>query len=251
MNDQQLLRYSRHILLPHLEYEGQQKLIESRVMIIGLGGLGSPVALYLAASGIGKLVLVDDDYVELTNLQRQIVHRNASMGQLKTNSAAATLSSLNDETEIELLSLRPDATILKAQLANVDVVVDCTDNFASRFLLNQQCSYTRTPWVSAAAIRWEGQVTVFDPRHQDAPCYRCLYDDTGANTPQSCAENGVLSPLLGLMGSIQAIETIKLLTGAGDTLAGRVLMVDALTLQIREMRLPQDPACPVCHASGK
>ncbi len=247
MNDQQLLRYSRHILLPHLEYEGQQTLLDSRVMIVGLGGLGSPVALYLAASGIGKLLLVDDDVVELTNLQRQIVHRQTSVGQLKTDSAASTLGDLNDDIEIECLAMRPDAETLDKMLVDIDVVVDCTDNFDSRFLLNRLCKASKTPLVSAAAIRWEGQVSVFDPRQPDAPCYRCLYDDKGANTPQSCAENGVLSPLLGLMGSIQAIETIKLLTGAGQSLAGRVVMVDALSLQIREMRLPQDPACPVCH----
>ncbi|HET8808313.1 MAG TPA: molybdopterin-synthase adenylyltransferase MoeB [Methylophaga sp.] len=246
MNDQQLLRYSRHILLPHLEYEGQQKLLDSRVMIVGLGGLGSPVALYLAASGIGKLLLVDDDEVELTNLQRQIVHRQASVGQLKTDSAASTLSDLNDDIELECLAMRPDAETLDKLLADIDVVVDCTDNFDSRFLLNRLCKANKIPLVSAAAIRWEGQVSVFDPRQPDAPCYRCLYDDNGVNTPQSCAENGVLSPLLGLMGSIQAIETIKLLTGTGQSLAGRVVMVDALSLQIREMRLPQDPACPVC-----
>ena len=251
MNDQQLLRYSRHILLPHIEYEGQQKLIDSRVMIVGLGGLGSPVALYLAASGVGRLLLADDDHVELTNLQRQIVHRSDAVGRLKTESAAATLNKLNNEIEIELMAQRPDAETLRRRLADIDVLVDCTDNFASRFLLNRICKETLTPMVSAAAIRWEGQVSVFDPRLPDAPCYRCLYDENGADTPQSCAENGVLSPLLGLMGSIQAIETIKLLSGAGQTLAGRVLMVDALTLQIREMRLSQDPACPVCHASGK
>lgn len=251
MNDQQLLRYSRHILLPHLEYEGQQKLLDSRVMIVGLGGLGSSVVLYLAASGIGKLLLVDDDVVELTNLQRQIVHRQTSVGQLKTDSAASTLRDINDEIEIECLAMRPDAEMLDKLLANVDVVVDCTDNFDSRFLLNMSCKASKTPLVSAAAIRWEGQVSVFDPRQPDAPCYRCLYDDKGANTPQSCAENGVLSPLLGLMGSIQAIETIKLLSDAGQSLAGRVVMVDALSLQIREMRLPQDPACPVCHALEK
>lgn len=251
MNDQQLLRYSRHILLPHLEYEGQQKLQDSRVMIVGLGGLGSPVALYLAASGIGKLLLVDDDVVELTNLQRQIVHGETSVGQLKTDSAADTLRALNNDVEIDCLAARPDAELLDKLLKDIDVVVDCTDNFASRFLLNRRCKAQKIPLVSAAAIRWEGQVTVFDPRLPDAPCYRCLYDENGANTPQSCAENGVLSPLLGLIGSIQAIETIKLLTAAGQSLAGRVLMIDALSLQIREMRLPQDPACPVCYPKEK
>ncbi|MCX4190734.1 HesA/MoeB/ThiF family protein [Methylophaga sp. OBS3] len=251
MNDQQLLRYSRHILLPHLEYDGQQKLINSRVMIIGMGGLGSPVALYLAASGVGNLVLVDDDEVELTNLQRQIIHRTETVGQLKTDSAATTINALNEEVVVECIAKRLDDDELSTLLPDIDVVVDCTDNFASRFLLNRLCQQTQTSWVSGAAIRWEGQVTVFDPRQGGAPCYRCLYDDEGNETPQSCAENGVLSPLLGLIGSIQAIETIKLLTDAGQSLSGRVLMIDALSLQIREMRLPQDPACPVCHAQGK
>lgn len=251
MNDQQLLRYSRHILLPHLEYDGQQKLINSRVMIVGMGGLGSPVALYLAASGVGHLVLVDDDEVELTNLQRQIIHRTETVGQLKTDSASTTINALNEEVVVECIAKRLDADELSTLLPDIDVVVDCTDNFASRFLLNRLCQQNQTPWVSGAAIRWEGQVTVFDPRQAGSPCYRCLYDDEGSETPQSCAENGVLSPLLGLIGSIQAIETIKLLTDAGQSLSGRVLMIDALSLQIREMRLPQDPACPVCHAQGK
>ncbi|AFJ03399.1 Sulfur carrier protein adenylyltransferase ThiF [Methylophaga frappieri] len=251
MNDQQLLRYGRHILLPHLEYEGQQRLLASRVMVIGLGGLGSPVALYLAASGVGELVLVDDDTVALSNLQRQILHQTNSVGELKTVSAAARLSDLNPEIKLQLIPERLNAARLRAQLAKTDVMVDCTDSFASRFLLNQLSQETKTPLVSAAAIRWEAHITVFDPREATAGCYRCLYNDEQADTEQRCAESGVLSPLLGVMGSLQAVETIKLLTASGQTLTGRMLVVDALTMQLREIRLSPDPACPVCQSSGK
>ncbi|AFI85247.1 molybdopterin-synthase adenylyltransferase MoeB [Methylophaga nitratireducenticrescens] len=247
MNDEQLLRYSRHILLPNFDIAGQQRVLQSRVLIIGLGGLGSPVALYLAAAGVGHLVLVDDDIVELTNLQRQIVHRQASVGQTKTHSAVTTLQSLNDTIKVEAIDYRLNEAELSEQAVHADVIVDCTDNFSSRFLLNRVSKKTRTPLVSAAAIRWEGQVSVYDARQADAPCYRCLYDDKGGDIQQSCAESGVLSPLLGMMGSIQAIETLKLLADTGTSLNGRLLMVDALSMQLREMTLKQDPACPVCH----
>jgi len=247
MNDEQLLRYSRHILLPNFDITGQQRVLESRVLVIGLGGLGSPVALYLAAAGVGHLVLVDDDIVELTNLQRQIVHRQTSVGKAKTHSAAATLQSLNDTIKVETIEHRLDESELTQQATLADVIVDCTDNFSSRFLLNHVSKKTRTPLVSAAAIRWEGQVSVYDARQADAPCYRCLYDDSGGDIQQSCAESGVLSPLLGMMGSIQAIETLKLLANTGTSLNGRLLLVDAQSMQIREITLKQDPACPVCH----
>jgi len=221
--------------------------LESRVLVIGLGGLGSPVALYLAAAGVGHLVLVDDDIVELTNLQRQIVHRQTSVGKAKTHSAAATLQSLNDTIKVETIEHRLDESELTQQATLADVIVDCTDNFSSRFLLNHVSKKTRTPLVSAAAIRWEGQVSVYDARQADAPCYRCLYDDSGGDIQQSCAESGVLSPLLGMMGSIQAIETLKLLANTGTSLNGRLLLIDAQSMQIREITLKQDPACPVCH----
>ena len=247
MNDEQLLRYSRHILLPNFDINGQQRVLESRVLVIGLGGLGSPVALYLAAAGVGHLVLVDDDIVELTNLQRQILHRQTSVGKTKTHSAAATLQSLNDTIKVETIEHRLNEAELTQQATLADVIVDCTDNFSSRFLLNDVSKKTRTPLVSAAAIRWEGQVSVYDARQADAPCYRCLYDDSGGDIQQSCAESGVLSPLLGMMGSIQAIETLKLLANTGTSLNGRLLLVDAQSMQIREITLKQDPACPVCH----
>ena len=239
-----MLRYSRHILLPNFDITGQQRVLESRVLVIGLGGLGSPVALYLAAAGVGHLVLVDDDIVELTNLQRQIVHRQTSVGKTKTHSAAATLQSLNDTIKVETIEHRLNEAELTQQATLADVIVDCTDNFSSRFLLNRVSKKTRTPLVSAAAIRWEGQVAVYEA---NAPCYRCLYDDNGGDIQQSCAESGVLSPLLGMMGSIQAIETLKLLANTGTSLNGRLLLVDAQSMQIREMTLKQDPACPVCH----
>ncbi|WP_292758703.1 HesA/MoeB/ThiF family protein, partial [Methylophaga sp. UBA2689] len=187
------------------------------------------------------------DIVELTNLQRQIVHRQTSVGKTKTHSAAATLQSLNDTIKVETIEHRLNEAELTQQATLADVIVDCTDNFSSRFLLNRVSKKTRTPLVSAAAIRWEGQVSVYDARQANAPCYRCLYDDNGGDIQQSCAESGVLSPLLGMMGSIQAIETLKLLANTGTSLNGRLLLVDAQSMQIREMTLKQDPACPVCH----
>jgi len=249
MNDDQLLRYSRHILLPHFDIDGQQRLLDSRVIIIGLGGLGSPVAMYLAAAGVGHLVLVDDDVVELSNLQRQIVHRQATVGLNKTESAAQTLQDLNDSITIDTIAARLDEKQLAEQVAKADVVVDCTDNFAGRFLINRVCQQQKKPMVSAAAIRWEGQISVFDPRQPDAACYRCLYDDAAGELAQNCADSGVLSPLLGIMGSLQATETLKLLAKCGESLQGRLLLVDAFHLQIREIFLKPDPACPVCHAT--
>lgn len=247
MNDEQLLRYSRHILLPDFDIDGQQQVLESRVLVIGLGGLGSPVTLYLAAAGVGHLVLVDDDRVELTNLQRQIVHRQSTLGMTKTASAAETLQNLNNTIIVETIDHRLSEAELIEQATQADVIVDCTDNFSTRFLLNRVSKKTATPMVSAAAIRWEGQISVYDARQADAPCYRCLYDDNGGDIQQSCSESGVLSPLLGMMGSMQAIETLKLLVNKGTSLSGRLVLVDALSMQIREITLKQDPACPVCH----
>lgn len=249
MNDDQLLRYSRHILLPHFDIDGQQRLLDSRVIIIGLGGLGSPVAMYLAAAGVGHLVLVDDDVVELSNLQRQIVHRQAAVGLNKTDSAAQTLQQLNDSIIIDTIAARLTENQLAEQLTQADIVVDCTDNFASRFMINRVCQQQLKPMVSAAAIRWEGQISVFDPRQPDAACYRCLYDDATGELVQNCADSGVLSPLLGIMGSLQATETLKLLANCGESLQGRLLLVDAFHLQIREIFLKPDPACPVCHST--
>jgi len=245
MNDDQLLRYSRHILLPQLDINGQQTLIDSHVMIIGLGGLGAPVSMYLAASGVGKLTLVDDDVVELSNLQRQIVHSQNDIGRTKVASAAETLQELNPDVVVQQIDKRLDKIALIAALYDVDVLVDCSDNFATRFLLNEVSREQNVPLVSGAAIRFEAQITLFDPRQTDSPCYRCLYEDKG-ELEQSCSESGVLAPMLAMVGGTQAVETLKLLTGVGDTLAGRLLLLDALSMQWREIKMKQDPDCPVC-----
>lgn len=245
LSDQQLLRYSRQILLPELDVAGQQKLLNGRVMIVGLGGLGSPVALYLAAAGVGKLILVDDDVVDQSNLQRQIAHTEAQIDEAKVTSAAASIERINSMVAVTTLQERPGRERLAELLADVDAVVDCSDNFTTRFLLNQVCAEQRTPLVSGAAIRMEGQVTVFDFRRDDSPCYRCLYPPQ-ADEDLSCAASGVMAPLVGVIGSVQALETIKVLTGIGTPLVGRVQFYDALHSQWREIRLQRDPGCPVC-----
>lgn len=245
MNDDQLLRYSRHILLPQMDINGQQTLIDSHVMIIGLGGLGAPVSMYLAASGIGMLTLVDDDEVELSNLQRQIVHGQQDIGREKVTSAADKLRELNPDVRLQLINHRLDKAGLIAATADVDVLVDCSDNFATRFLLNEVSREQKLPLVSGAAIRFEAQITVYDPRQTNSPCYRCLYEDKG-ELEQSCSESGVLAPMLAMVGGTQAVETIKLLTGVGESLAGRLLLLDALSMQWREIKMKQDPDCPVC-----
>lgn len=245
MNDDQLLRYSRQILLPQLDIAGQQKLLNSRVLIIGMGGLGSPVSMYLAAAGVGHLTLVDDDQVELSNLQRQIVHGQQDIGRSKVASAADTLKEINNEVGLELVEQRLEGEQLKQAVEAADIVVDCSDNFATRFLLNEVTQSCKTPLVSGAAIRMEGQVTVYDSRQHGSACYRCLYEDSG-ELQQTCSESGVLSPLLGIIGGVQAVETVKLITEIGDNLSGRLLILDALSMSWREIRLRQDPNCPVC-----
>ncbi len=246
MEDEQLLRYSRQILLPQIDIKGQQKLLDSHVLIIGLGGLGSPVALYLGAAGVGHLTLVDDDEVELSNLQRQIVHSESNVGKFKVESAKERLQSLNSECHIDIKAERLTGEALNQAITLADVVVDCSDNFATRFALNEVTQALKTPLVSAAAIRMEGQITVYDPRQAGSACYRCVYEDRG-ELQESCSETGVLSPLLGIMGSMQAVETVKLLTEIGETLAGRLLILDALSMSWQEIKLRQDPACPVCN----
>jgi len=243
MNDDQLLRYSRQIMLPDVDLEGQEKLLNARVLIVGLGGLGSPVAMYLAAAGVGKLILADFDEVDLSNLQRQIIHNNARIGHNKAQSAAQTLRALNPEIEINCVETKLDASTLKELVASVDVVADCTDNFAIRFALNAACVAEKVPLVSGAAIRLEGQVAIFDSAN-NSPCYRCLYEENDDDL--SCAANGVLAPLVGVVGSMQALETIKLIVGFGTNLAGRLLIFDARHSQWRELKLPRDPDCPVC-----
>ena len=242
MDDKQLLRYSRHILLPQIDVRGQEKLLASRVLIIGLGGLGSPVAMYLAASGVGNLVLVDYDRVDLTNLQRQIVHATERVGQDKTTSAAQGLAALNPGVRVTTINQKLEGAALEEQVQQVDAVVDTTDNFASRFAINAACMRAGKPLVSGAVVRFEGQVAVFPP---GGPCYRCLYAE-GGGPDEACATLGVLAPAAGIIGSIQAVETLKLLLGIGQTLAGRLLLFDALNMEWREIRLRKDPQCPVC-----
>ena len=242
MDDKQLLRYSRHILLPQIDVRGQEKLLASRVLIIGLGGLGSPVAMYLAASGVGNLVLVDHDRVDLTNLQRQIVHATERVGQDKTTSAAQGLAALNPGVRVTTINQKLEGAALEEQVQQVDAVVDTTDNFASRFAINAACMRAGKPLVSGAVVRFEGQVAVFPP---GGPCYRCLYAE-GGGPDEACATLGVLAPAAGIIGSIQAVETLKLLLGIGQTLAGRLLLFDALNMEWREIRLRKDPQCPVC-----
>ncbi len=245
MDDSQLLRYSRHILLRRVDVAGQEKLLNARVLIIGLGGLGSPAAMYLAASGVGHLVIVDHDKVELTNLQRQIVHTTESIGQDKAASAARQLKALNPEITVTAINRKLEGTELTEQVRAADVVVDASDNFPTRFLLNAACVREETPLVSGAVVRFEGQVAVFRADLPDSPCYRCLYHET-SEPDEPCAEFGVLAPVAGIVGSIQAAETLKLLLGLGETLTGRVLLLDALAMEWREIRLRKDPHCPVC-----
>jgi molybdopterin/thiamine biosynthesis adenylyltransferase len=244
MNDEQLLRYSRQIMLPDVDLDGQDKLLAAKVLIVGLGGLGSPVAMYLAAAGVGHLTLLDFDAVDLTNLQRQIAHTNARIGVNKAASAAQSLRELNPDVSIECIEKLLDADELAAQVAAATVVVDCTDNFQTRFAINAACVAAKVPLVSGAAIRLEGQVAVFDARDDKNPCYRCLYEEDSDDL--TCAANGVLAPLVGVVGSMQALEVMKLICGFGTNLAGRLLLLDARHSQWRELKLPKDPHCPVC-----
>ncbi|OGA21274.1 MAG: molybdopterin biosynthesis protein MoeB [Betaproteobacteria bacterium RIFCSPLOWO2_02_FULL_67_26] len=246
MNDEQLLRYSRHILLPQIGIEGQEKLLAARVLVIGAGGLGSPVALYLASAGVGRLTLCDNEDVDLTNLQRQIVHRTSAIGTRKVESARATLAAINPEVSIAALAERVDQRRIETLAADADVVVDGSDNFATRHAANRACVRLKKPLVSGAAVRFDGQVAVFDLRASGAPCYACLFPEHGESEDVRCAVMGVFAPLTGIVGSIQAAEALKLVTGAGETLAGRLLLLDALTMQVRTIKLAKDPACPVC-----
>lgn len=249
MQDQQLLRYSRQIMLPELDVAGQQKLLDASVLVVGMGGLGCPLSMYLAAAGVGSLTIADDDSVELTNLQRQIAHGEHNIGEFKVDSAAATLRGLNPDVELTLMNARLDGQELELAVKNKTVVVDATDNFTTRFAINDACLKMAVPLVSGAAIRTEGQVSVFDSRLDDSPCYQCLYRE-GEDDDASCANNGVMAPVVGIIGSIQAMETIKLIAGIGETLAGRLLLLDALSMQWRELRLPRDPDCPACSETA-
>jgi molybdopterin-synthase adenylyltransferase len=245
MNDQQLLRYSRNILLDGFDIEGQEKLLQSTVLIVGAGGLGCPAALYLAASGVGHLMIADHDTVELSNLQRQIGHTTANIGQNKVRSLAQQLTALNPTLNITEVAERINSENCQFWLEKADIVLDCTDNFAIRFLLNQQCFALKKPLISGAAIRSEGQITSFDFRQSDTACYACLYDPK-ATSEQSCSHNGVLAPLVGIIGSYQAAEAIKLLTGYGEVLSGRLLTVNLKNNQLKSFSINKDKACSVC-----
>lgn len=245
LSDEQLLRYSRHIMLPEVDVAGQEIWQNSRVLILGLGGLGSPVAAYLAAAGIGELVLVDDDQVDLTNLQRQILHTQARVGMAKVESARHALLELNPDIRITTLQTRLAAEALNSQVVGVDLVMDCTDNFSTRFALNRACFAAGVPLVSGAAIRFDGQISVYDPRQADSPCYQCLYGE-GDDENLTCSESGVLAPLVGIIGAMQAMEGLKLLAGVGRSLVGRLLILDGRRMEWRELALHRDPACPVC-----
>ena len=247
LSDNQLLRYSRQIMLGDVDIEGQQRWLDSRVLILGMGGLGSPVAMYLAAAGVGYLVLVDDDQVEMTNLQRQIAHNTASIGQSKVESAAATLAQINPDIEVTTRAERLDEAALMEQVANVDLVVDCTDNFTTRFMLNRACVAHKKPLVSGAAIRMEGQISVYHPGVEGSPCYQCLYKE-GEDEALTCSEAGVLSPLVGIIGSMQALEALKVLASIGTPLIGRLLLLDAKHMEWRSLKLSPDPECPTCQS---
>lgn len=250
MNDNQLLRYSRHILLPQIAYEGQDKLVHSHALIVGAGGLGSPAAMYLAAGGVGHLTICDFDDVDLTNLQRQIIHTTSSVGINKAVSAQQTLAKINPDVQVQAVTVRATDAELALLIAAADVVIDCSDNFATRYSLNRLCVQLKKPLVSGAAIGFEGQVTVFDMRAASSPCYHCLFPDNGEDTELRCADNGVFAPLVGMIGTTQAAEAMKLLMGIGDSLQGRFLLLDVLAMEWRTIRLRKDPTCTVCGSTG-
>jgi molybdopterin-synthase adenylyltransferase len=246
MNDNQLLRYSRHILLPQIEYAGQDKLIKSHALIVGAGGLGAPAALYLAASGVGKLTICDYDNVDLTNLQRQIIHTTQSVGTNKALSAQQTIYEVNPEVNVQTVQHKSTEAEFTELAAKADVVIDCSDNFATRYALNRVCFALKKPLVSGAAVRFEGQITVYDFRHEASPCYHCLFPDTGNDQEMRCTENGVFAPLVGMIGTTQAAEALKLILDIGESLQGRLLLLDALSMEWRTIKLARDPKCAVC-----
>jgi len=250
MNDAQLLRYSRHILLHQIAYEGQEKLVNSHALIVGAGGLGSPVALYLAASGVGKLTICDFDQVDLTNLQRQIIHNTQSVGVNKAISAQLAIHGINPEVNVQTIQQKSTETEFEQLVKHADVVIDCSDNFATRYTLNRVCLKLKTPLVSGAAIGFEGQITIFDFTSETSPCYHCLYPDVGSDAEMRCAENGVFAPLVGMIGTAQAAEALKLIMHLGESLQGRLLLLDALSMEWRTIKLSRDPNCAVCAMLG-
>jgi len=248
MNDQQLLRYSRQILLPNIDVEGQEKIIQARVLLIGLGGLGSPIAMYLAAAGVGHMVLCDFDQVELTNLQRQIVHNTDSIGKNKVLSAQYSINKLNPDVVVTCMTEKLSLQQLDEQMQLADIVIDASDNFETRFAINAASVKYKTPLVSGAAIKLEGQISIFN-QTPESPCYRCLYKDDGGELAMTCSENGVLAPLVGIIGSMQALEALKVIVGFGNSLDGRLLLLDAFSMEWRQMKLKKDPDCPVCQSA--
>ncbi|NCT82068.1 MAG: molybdopterin-synthase adenylyltransferase MoeB [Comamonadaceae bacterium] len=246
MTDDDLLRYSRHLLLDEIGIEGQQRLLDANALVIGAGGLGSPVALYLASAGVGHITLVDHDTVSLTNLQRQIAHDMGSLDRLKVESAAARMAALNPGVRTRALALRADAALLDAEVPAADVVLDCSDNFATRHLVNAACVRHSRPLVSGAAIGFDGQISVYDSRGGEHPCYACLFPPESGFEDAACSTMGVFAPLVGIVGSVQAAEALKLLAGVGEPLAGRLLMLDGRRMQWSEIAMQRDPDCPVC-----
>ncbi len=249
MLEQELQRYSRQIKLPQVGVQGQQTLLDARVLIIGMGGLGSPVALYLAAAGIGHLVISDFDHVDVSNLQRQIVHSQSDLGSSKASSAKASINALNPNTKVDIFDYELDDDDLATQVKAADVIVDCSDNFPTRFELNRCSIKHNTPLVSGAAIRWEGQVSSFDPNLEDSPCYRCLYPDTSVETV-TCAAEGVIAPVVGVIGTLQSLEVINQLLQNKEALTGRLLLFDGVTMEFNSIGLPKNPKCPDCGDSG-
>ena len=246
MEDNQLLRYSRHILLNEIGIEGQERILNARALIIGAGGLGSPVALYLGSAGVGHITLVDDDVVDETNLQRQIAHTMARVGQAKTTSAQTAIHAINPEVKVTTISTRAGADLLGALVAQNDVVLDCSDNYATRHAINAACVRHGKPLVSGAAIRFDGQISVFDVRQPHSPCYACMFPPDETFEETRCATMGVLAPLVGIIGAMQAAEALKLISGAGHSLMGRLLMLDGLNMEWNEIRVARDAACTVC-----
>ncbi len=249
MDDAQLLRYSRHILLPELGIDAQEKFAKAHALIIGAGGLGAPAAQFLAAAGIGTITLCDPDSVDLTNLQRQILFATADVGVPKVDAARSRLAAVNPDVRIETVPARVGPTDLAPLVARADVVLDCSDNFATRHAVNRACVAAKKPLVSGAAIRFDGQIAVFDTRYPDAPCYHCLFGEGGDFEETRCAIMGVFAPLVGIIGAAQVAEALKIVAGVGETIRGRLLMLDAQSMRWREVRVPRDPQCPVCGRS--
>ena len=247
MNDQELLRYSRQIMLPQVDIEGQQKLIDSTALIIGMGGLGSPSALYLAAAGVGHLIIADFDQVELSNLQRQIIHHTDDIGKDKVDSAKEKLLAINPNIQVDIVKQLSDDN-LGSLINQADVILDGTDNFKSRFAINKASVENKKPLVSAAVIRFEGQLCVFKGYESDQPCYQCLYSEEGSGR-ENCVENGVLAPVAGLLGSLQALQAIKVILSLGEQLNGELMLIDALDLSFRKVKIGKDSKCPICHSA--